>query len=533
MVEPDDPPSVEDLAAPSDAVVPPHVKTMIHPLTVHIANTVDFRRPPPHRGGAADGIDGGGPVSGWPTRRFYPRGLDDAGTSAGSSGGPSFQVAGGSWNEGQRTLASGVEVTGGLAPRQKRRRKSGRRPGRKGKGKQRRAREAAKAAASADQEEDRATSGSALCAPVVGDEGGGPGVPVVADAGDGLEAGPPAPATTTLPLERSGNGQEGLRLPGGSGAFSHGAAACPIPSVRDAAGCSLPSVVSMEDGERGEDSRLVVTRGRGQDVDVVVPIQAVDRVASPPAVSQSLGLEAFRLTIESSCGPREEAVFQADGPSGQDAGLCDGTVSPILGAPGSAIAQHLDARGEDEVDEEIEMELPPPRTPPTDVVTGCAASNVTHGIRTPLLADPPLTFCRSRTRVGGGCPPVVARPRTLGEFLEAAKTRTDALLSTPAVRRRLLAMNFQPRRSSRIAGQPGGLNAESKAVRNLMRKLGLITGDEAPSEAALEAYHRMYEFPLTDEMIAAVAELYGWTLSTFRGCSPPTGGTQGGQLIEA
>jgi hypothetical protein len=51
-----------------------------------------------------------------------------------------------------------------------------------------------------------------------------------------------------------------------------------------------------------------------------------------------------------------------------------------------------------------------------------------------------------------------------------------------------------------------------KAVRNLMRKLGLITGDEAPSAAALEAYHKMYELPLTDDMIEAIAEFYGWSL---------------------
>jgi hypothetical protein len=122
---------------------------------------------------------------------------------------------------------------------------------------------------------------------------------------------------------------------------------------------------------------------------------------------------------------------------------------------------------------------------------------------------------------------------TLGEFLTAAKSRSDALLQTPAVRRRLVELNFQPRRSSRIAGQPGGLNAEMKAVRNLMRKLGLLKGDEAPSAAALEAYHKMYELPLTDDMIEAIAEFYGWSLSTIRGCSPPMLGMTGGRLIEA
>jgi hypothetical protein len=72
-----------------------------------------------------------------------------------------------------------------------------------------------------------------------------------------------------------------------------------------------------------------------------------------------------------------------------------------------------------------------------------------------------------------------------------------------------------------------------KAVRNLMRKLGLLKGDEAPSEAALEAYRRMYELPLTDDIIEAIAEFYGWSLETIRGCSPPLLGMTGGRLIEA
>jgi hypothetical protein len=144
-----------------------------------------------------------------------------------------------------------------------------------------------------------------------------------------------------------------------------------------------------------------------------------------------------------------------------------------------------------------------------------------------------MVFQRTRQTPVPRVPAALARPRTLGEFLEAAKSRSDALLQTPAVRRRLVEVNFQPRRSSRIAKQPGGMNAEMKAVRNLMRKLGLLSGDEAPSTAALEAYHKMYELPLTDDMIEAIAEFYGWTLSTIRGCSPPMLGMSGGRLVEA
>jgi hypothetical protein len=154
----------------------------------------------------------------------------------------------------------------------------------------------------------------------------------------------------------------------------------------------------------------------------------------------------------------------------------DGATDVVLGDVG---------RVDDErVDEEIVMEPPPACTmasspPPAPSSSVCR------------FATPPVVFQRARQPPLPRSQPELARPRTLGEFLTAAKSRSDALLQTPAVRRRLVELNFQPRRSSRIAGQPGGLNAEMKAVRNLMRKLGLLEGDEAPSKAALEAYHKM------------------------------------------
>jgi hypothetical protein len=66
-----------------------------------------------------------------------------------------------------------------------------------------------------------------------------------------------------------------------------------------------------------------------------------------------------------------------------------------------------------------------------------------------------------------------------------------------------------------------------------MRQLGLSTTDEVPSEATLEAYHEMFELPMPDDMIEAITELYGWSLDTIRGCSPPVVGMSGGHLIEA
>jgi hypothetical protein len=43
----------------------------------------------------------------------------------------------------------------------------------------------------------------------------------------------------------------------------------------------------------------------------------------------------------------------------------------------------------------------------------------------------------------------------------------------------------------------------------------------------------MYELPLTDNMIEAIAEFYGCSLDVIRGCSPPLLGMSGGRLIEA
>ena len=77
------------------------------------------------------------------------------------------------------------------------------------------------------------------------------------------------------------------------------------------------------------------------------------------------------------------------------------------------------------------------------------------------------------------------------------------------------------------------MKTEIRAVWNLMRKLGLALGDEAPNAAALEAYHKLFDLPMIEDMIEAIAELYGWSLSTLRGCSPSMMRMPGGRLVEA
>jgi hypothetical protein len=63
-----------------------------------------------------------------------------------------------------------------------------------------------------------------------------------------------------------------------------------------------------------------------------------------------------------------------------------------------------------------------------------------------------------------------------------------------------------------------------RVVCNLMHMLGLLNGDEA----AMEAYYRMFQLPLTDDMDEAIVELNRWSLTMIRGCFPPMMGMMGG-----
>jgi hypothetical protein len=208
-----------------------------------------------------------------------------------------------------------------------------------------------------------------------------------------------------------------------------------------------------------------------------------------------LGLDAF-------ASPPPPMAAHCDGP-GSDVGLGALAVLQgqelLLSAPSSP-AGCEDVSDDEALDDEIAAD-PLPSRDGVDIGTVVSPTSVCR------FASPPLVFQRARQAPLPRSQPGMARPRTLGEFFTAAKSRSNALLQTMAVQRRLVELNFQPRRSSRIAGQPSSLSAEMRAVRNVMRKLGLLEGDEAPSEAALEAYHKMYELPLTDDMIEAIAVL--------------------------
>ncbi|KAK1631913.1 hypothetical protein QYE76_006228 [Lolium multiflorum] len=601
IVEPDVPPSLEDMAAPAQAVVPPHINTLAYPLIVHVTNTVDFRRAAPRDNSTDRAGDGDGGTPAWPTRRHYDytRGKPDdlPGSGGGSIGGAAASSGQGGGGHGgtTRLLSSGAIVGEPVAApsrHAKRRRRGGR--------KVRELRARAAAFASATVAED----GEAADGAVV--ERGEAAVVTVAEQGEAAvgAVGERGEATVGAVTNQAGCRRLAPVLITAADAASEratparSAAVVALDTLVPAAPCAMGSVtpvhtpsrpmvdpvhspvhqlvdlVAVKDRSKAaghvrvgpENSQALVdaagsklavasntVAGGGASVGRFrvgghfVPFggspassHASEREAEPPSVQRPtleelagpyiprplLGLAAF-------ASPRADAD---GGPLAQDE-LESPSQAVILYETLTPSRMLADADGgkdvgvdDDEVDEEIVADLIPQCTVQED----CTAS--TPCVTSPSVcrfASPPMVFQRSRQTPVPRVPVTVARPRTLGEFLEAAKSRSDALLQTPAVRRRLVELNFQPRRSSRIAKQPGGMNAEMKAVRNLMRKLGLLSGDEAPSTAALEAYHKMYELPLTDDMIEAIAEFYGWTLSTIRGCSPPMLGMSGGRLVEA
>ncbi|KAK1662053.1 hypothetical protein QYE76_050212 [Lolium multiflorum] len=135
IVVPDGPPSFEDMEAPAQAVVPPHINTLAYPLIIHVTSTVDFRRSATRRGASDRSVDGDGGTPAWPTRRHYTctRGVPDTlpGSVEGGSAAASSSSAGhgdGDRGGGVRSLASGVIVGETVAPSRgsKKRRRGGR-----------------------------------------------------------------------------------------------------------------------------------------------------------------------------------------------------------------------------------------------------------------------------------------------------------------------------------------------------------------------------------------------------------------------
>lgn len=91
----------------------------------------------------------------------------------------------------------------------------------------------------------------------------------------------------------------------------------------------------------------------------------------------------------------------------------------------------------------------------------------------------------------------------------------ESLLPQPDVpkrRAKQLPPDFVPRRSGRLAKK--GTGAPSAAVKQvqteLARRLGLVEDREVVGEAALEEYRQLFNRPLSQSHVRALAALFGW-----------------------
>ncbi|XBI29488.1 hypothetical protein VPH35_053463 [Triticum aestivum] len=110
----------------------------------------------------------------------------------------------------------------------------------------------------------------------------------------------------------------------------------------------------------------------------------------------------------------------------------------------------------------------------------------------------------------------------LSSFVDAISARASSLLQAqkPRRHRKELPANFTPRRSFRIARADQGLNSEMKAKRVLLRRVGLISSDDAPiSDEVLYKYALLFEQPLALDVLQAFADFFGWQLPSSL---PPT-----------
>jgi hypothetical protein len=97
---------------------------------------------------------------------------------------------------------------------------------------------------------------------------------------------------------------------------------------------------------------------------------------------------------------------------------------------------------------------------------------------------------------------------TAEQLLPAPKQDMNALLSSNSSR------EAAPRRSRRIAGAGVEFNMHdwgSRATKQALRALHIISEAEGTSQEATEAYARVFKQPLSHSQVKALAALFGWT----------------------
>ena len=101
------------------------------------------------------------------------------------------------------------------------------------------------------------------------------------------------------------------------------------------------------------------------------------------------------------------------------------------------------------------------------------------------------------------------------DFVALVTKKTDGLLPPPVPLRRgckQLPPDFIPRRSSRLARQRTPNDATRQIQFELLRTMDIGDADEAFSDKALEKYGRLFNSPLSESHIKALAALFGWSV---------------------
>jgi hypothetical protein len=101
------------------------------------------------------------------------------------------------------------------------------------------------------------------------------------------------------------------------------------------------------------------------------------------------------------------------------------------------------------------------------------------------------------------------------DFVALVTKKTDGLLPPPVPLRRgckQLPPDFIPRRSSRLARQRTPNDATRQIQFELLRTMDIGDADEAFSVKALEKYGRLFNSPLSESHIKALAALFGWSV---------------------
>lgn len=101
---------------------------------------------------------------------------------------------------------------------------------------------------------------------------------------------------------------------------------------------------------------------------------------------------------------------------------------------------------------------------------------------------------------------------SLSEFIQAVQQRTEPILAIPRRCRKELPPNFTPHRRFRIAKADRGLNSELKAKQVLLRQLGLMEEGATMTNELLAKYAFLFERPLSENVVMAFANFYGWSV---------------------